>query len=121
MFSETLLDHFEHPRNCREMSEADAEGEAENPVCGDKLHIWIRVKDGQIEAMTWRAEGCVPTIAAASAVSEMVRRMPVAEARSLDRARIAQAIGGIPARKAHAAQLVETALRNAVDQTKGMI
>lgn len=115
MFSETLLDHFQSPRNMGEIADADAEAEEENPVCGDRLHVWLRVRDGVVEEVTWRAEGCAPAIAAASAASELVRGMPLERARCLDRQAISDALGGLPARKAHAAALAASAIRRAVD------
>ena len=116
MFSETLLDHFQSPRNVGAMEGADAEAEDENPVCGDRLHIWLKIEDGTISDMTWQAEGCAPAIAAASVTSDLVRGMQLDEARSLRREVIADALGGLPARKAHAAMLTVSAVRKAVEQ-----
>lgn len=114
MFSDTLLDHFQSPRNAGAMEGADAEAEDENPICGDRLRIWLRIRDGVIAEATWLAEGCAPAIAAASVTSELVRGMTLDEARSLDRERIAEALGGLPARKSHAALLAATVVREAV-------
>jgi nitrogen fixation NifU-like protein len=115
VFSEDLLDHFQSPRNVGTMVGADAEAEGENPVCGDRLHIWLRIRDGEVQMATWRAEGCAPVLAAASVTSEIVRGMSLAEAGAVDRETITQALGGLPARKAHAAALAVTTLRTALD------
>jgi nitrogen fixation NifU-like protein len=114
-FSEDLLDHFQSPRNVGEMEHADAEAQDENPVCGDLLHMWLRIRDGVVQESTWLAQGCAPAIAAASITSELVRAMPLAEARMLDRAAISEALGGLPARKAHAAMLAASTLHRAID------
>lgn len=114
MFSETLLDHFQNPRNVGEIPDAQGEAEEENPICGDRLHLWLRLGDGAIEKIGWRAEGCAPAIAAASVLSEMVMGMAVEEARSLTRDRLADALGGVPARKMHAVILALTALDHAL-------
>lgn len=114
MFSETLLEHFQSPRNVGEMPDASAEAEEENPVCGDRLHLWLRIEDGRIQRASWRAEGCAPAIAAASATSELLQGMTVGEARRLDRDAVSHALGGLPARKAHAALLVVSAVRKAL-------
>jgi nitrogen fixation NifU-like protein len=119
VFSETLLDHFQAPRNSGEMADADAQAEEENPVCGDRLHIWLRVRAGRIEEMTWRAQGCAPAIAAASLTSELVRGMTVEQARQVDRRMIADALGGLPARKSHAALLTVAALQRALGDFSG--
>ena len=113
-FSESLLDHFESPRNVGEMEGADAEAEDENPVCGDRLHLWLRIRDGVIVGATWKAEGCAPAIAAASVTSEMLHGMTVGQARGLGRERIAEALGGLPPRKTHAAMLAESVVRKAL-------
>lgn len=114
IFSPTLLDHFERPRNSGMMDAADAGAEVENPVCGDRLRIWLRIQDGVIEEMRWQASGCAPAIAAASVLSEMVRGMSDTEALRLDREEIAEGLGGLPTRKLHAASLAVSALRKAL-------
>lgn len=119
MFAEPLLDHFQHPRNVGAMACADAEAEDENRVCGDRLHLWLRFGDGRIIEASWKAEGCAPAIAAASVTSEMLRGMTVDEARSLNRERISVALGGLPARKAHAAMLVVAVVKKALEAAEG--
>ena len=115
MFSDTLLDHFQSPRNVGEMESADAEAEAENPVCGDRLHLWLRIQDGVVSEASWKAEGCPPAIAAASVTSEMLKGMSLDETQTLNRQTISDALGGLPARKSHAAQLVAATLQKAID------
>jgi nitrogen fixation NifU-like protein len=115
-FSRTVLDHFQSPRNMGEMPDADAEAQDENPVCGDVLRVWLRIRDGVIEAATWEAKGCAPALAAASVASEMVRGLPIDRAQELDRVAISEALGGLPARKAHAAILAATTLRKAIER-----
>jgi nitrogen fixation protein NifU and related proteins len=114
MFSETLLDHFQSPRNVGELEDADAEAEDENPVCGDQLHLWLKIKDGVIQEVKWQARGCAPAIAAASATSEMLKGMTVQEAARLTRESVEQELGGLPPRKAHAALLAISTVRRAV-------
>ncbi len=116
MFSDAVLDHFQSPRNVGEMANADAEAEEENQVCGDRLHVWLRIEGEMVVQMTWRAEGCAPAIAAASATSELVPGMTLPQAAQLDREMIMEALGGLPARKAHAAILAASAVRRAVER-----
>ncbi len=115
MFSDVVLDHFQSPRNAGEMANADAEAEEENQVCGDRLHVWLRIEGEVVVEMTWKAEGCAPAIAAASATSELVPGMTLSQAAQLDREMIMEALGGLPARKAHAAMLAASAVRRAVE------
>jgi len=114
MYADLLLDHFEHPRNVGEMVDADAEAEVENPVCGDRLHLWLKLDHDVIRAARWRADGCVPAIAAASAMSELIQGLRAEDALALEGDRIAAAIGGVPERKAHALILAQTAVRRAL-------
>jgi len=114
MFSDTLLDHFQSPRNVGEIERADAEADGENPICGDQMHLWLCICDGVIARAAWRGEGCAPTLAAASVVTEMLHGMTVDQARSLNREMVEDALGGLPARKAHAASLAVSTLHKAL-------
>ncbi len=114
MFSDVVLDHFQSPRNAGEMANADAEAEEENQVCGDRLHVWLRIEGEVVVEMTWKAEGCAPAIAAASATSELLPGMTLTQVAELDREMIMEALGGLPARKAHAAMLAASVVRRAV-------
>jgi nitrogen fixation protein NifU and related proteins len=116
MFSETLLDHFQSPRNVGEIEDADAEAEDENPVCGDELHLWLRIQDSFIQDAKWRARGCAPAIAAASATSELLKGMAVDEAAKLTATTVEESLGGLPPRKAHAALLAVSTVRRALAQ-----
>lgn len=114
MYSEALLDHFQFPRNVGRLDHADAEARDENPICGDVLQMWFQVDAGLIVAVGWQAEGCAPLLAAASAASELLKNMPVAGARTLNREDIEMALGGLPARKSHAAALVISVVQHAL-------
>jgi nitrogen fixation protein NifU and related proteins len=115
MYSDILLEHFQAPRNVGEMRDADAEAEQENPVCGDRLHVWLRIKDGRVEAAKWRAQGCAPALAVASLASEMIQGMSLDEAEHVDRKDLEQALGGLPPRKSHATSLAVSTIRMAIE------
>jgi nitrogen fixation NifU-like protein len=115
VYSDALLDHFQHPRNAGEVDGANAVAEGENPVCGDRLRVELRIRDGVIEEMRWRAEGCAPAIAAASAASEMLQGASLQDARQFDREALSTALGGVPARKSHVIALVLTTVTQALD------
>src|SRR5687768_9113307 len=85
MFNAKLLDHFEHPRNTAAVGRPDASAEVENPVCGDLLRIALQVEAGRVEAISFRARGCVPAMACGSAVTELARGRSVDEARKITR------------------------------------
>jgi nitrogen fixation NifU-like protein len=111
MYSSLVLEHFEHPRNSGELPEATATVRTENPACGDILELSVRVHRGVIAEIRFRAKGCVPSIACASRLTEMVKAKPVAEALAIERQAIVESLGGLPATSHHAAQLAVDALR----------
>ena len=105
MYSPQLLDHFQNPRHAGDLDKADAIAEVENPVCGDVLRLSLRVTDGKIAEARFKAKGCVPAIACASALTELISGKTLAEARALNRDDVACAVGGVPQASTHAAQL----------------
>jgi SUF system NifU family Fe-S assembly protein len=116
MYSAQLLDHFQNPRNAGEISNADATAEIENPACGDVLRFTLKVTSGRISEIRFKAKGCVPSMACASALTEMVMGKSVAEARSLTRDELTAVVGGLPQASTHAAQLALDTLHSALKQ-----
>ena len=114
MYSPQLLDHFERPRNSGELSDADARVRIENPACGDILEIAIKMIAGRIDEIRFRAKGCVPAMACASAMTELAKGKSRQEASAIDKAEIVDAVGGVPPASGHAAQLAIDALRAAL-------
>ena len=108
-YSDTFRDHIAHPRHAGELADATAIAEETNPVCGDRLRLSLRIRDGRIEAARFLAYGCPPTLACGSALTELIQDMTVEAARALTRDQIVKAVGGLPTRKHHAAALaIET-------------
>lgn len=71
MYSEKVMDHFSNPRNVGEIKDADGVGEVGNPVCGDMMSFYIKVKDDRIVDVKFKTFGCVAAISVSSMVSEM--------------------------------------------------
>ena len=105
MYSPQVLDHFQHPRNPGEVANPNASVQIENPACGDVLKLTLRVTDGRIEEIRFLAQGCVPTMACASLLTELVQGRMVAEARQLRREDLVGALGGLPPASTHASHL----------------
>ena len=105
MYSAQVLDHFQHPRNPGEVANPDASAQIENPACGDVLKLTLRVAAGRIEEIRFLAQGCVPAMACASLLTELVQGKTIAEARQLRREELMQAIGGLPQASTHASHL----------------
>ncbi len=119
MYSAQLLDHFQNPRNAGEVSNADAVAEIENPACGDVLRLSLKMTDGRISEIRFKAKGCVPAMACASAITEMVEGKSVGEVRRLRRDDVIAVVGGVPQASTHAAQLAIDALGAALQNIKG--
>ena len=115
-YSELFKDHLAKPRNVGELAHADATAEQSNPVCGDRLKLSLRIRDGRIEAARFLAYGCPPTLACGSALTEMLKGLSVEDAARLTRSDITRAVGGLPARKGHAAALAIETLRAALEK-----
>src|SRR5215813_3218916 len=110
MYSPLVLDHFQNPRNAGDVSEPDASVQVENPVCGDILKLTLKVADGRITQIRFRAKGCVPAMACGSMITELAQQTTVSEARKLKTTDLVQAIGGLPEASSHASQLAVDAL-----------
>lgn len=117
-YSDTVLDHFEHPRNVGDLPGADAEVRLEHPVCGDILKLAVKLSSGRIDQVRVRIRGCVAAIAAGSCLTEMIHGKPVAEARALKREHLLEALGGLPNGSVHATHLAMDALAQALDKLK---
>ena len=115
-YSDAFRDHLADPRNAGVLEDADADVELTNPVCGDRLRLTLRVGGGRVLAARFLAYGCPPTLACGSALTELVRGKTVAEAAALSRQDITQHLGGLPARKGHAAALAIEALHTALSK-----
>jgi nitrogen fixation protein NifU and related proteins len=116
MYSAQLLDHFQNPRHAGDISAADAIAEIENPVCGDMLRLSVQISAGRITEIGFRAKGCVPSMACASALTELVQGKTFDEARAIDRASLIAAVGGLPQASTHAAQLALDALATVLNR-----
>jgi nitrogen fixation NifU-like protein len=118
MYSQQLLDHFQNPRNAGDIPDADATVELENPVCGDVIRLSLKLQDGRIGEIRFKAKGCVPSMACGSALTEIVLGKTPQEAHTLRREDLTLAVGGLPQASAHAAQLALDALASALAHIK---
>lgn len=116
MFSDAVLDHFQHPRNAGELPGANAKVEVSNPVCGDVLQLAVRINGERITEARFLCRGCTTSIACASLLTEQLRDRTLGEARSLSAESLSQLLGGLPAATFHGAELaadaIATILRN---------
>src|SRR5258708_29813963 len=109
-YSDTVLDHFEHPRNVGDRHDADAEVRIEHPVCGDIMTLAVKLSDGRVTAVRYRVRGCVASIAAGSCLTELIMGKSIPEATALKREQLLEALGGLPDASVHATHLALDAL-----------
>jgi len=113
-YSARVVDHFTDPRNMGLLPDPDAESAVANPCCGDRLHLYARVRDGRIAACSFLAYGCAPTIALGSLLTEAVAGREVDELAGLDEDWVAGLAEGLVPRQRHCADLGRDALHSLV-------
>ena len=114
-YSQAFKNHLTNPRNAGELPDANAIAEEINPVCGDRLRLSLRIRDGRIEAASFLAYGCPPTIVCGSVLTELIAGKTADEAMLLTRKDLVDAVGGLPSRKQHAAALAIETLHSAIE------
>jgi nitrogen fixation NifU-like protein len=115
-YSELVMEHFMHPRNVGVIEDADGVGVEGNPICGDMMEMFIKVRpeDEVIEDIKFRTFGCGAAIATSSIATEMIKGKTIEEALALTNKAIAEALGGLPPIKMHCSVLAADALKAAV-------
>jgi nitrogen fixation protein NifU and related proteins len=119
MNEEQLKQAIENPQNLGEMADADAVGTVGSPECGDMLRIWLKFsrKDGKkvIDRASFQSFGCQTALAVASLATEMLKGKTLDEAKSLSAGELSAPLGPLPPMKIHCGQMVEGALRAAIE------
>lgn len=114
-YSEKVMEHFQNPRNVGEIKDADGIGEVGNPVCGDMMTFYIKVKENKLEDVKFKTFGCGAAIAVSSMVSELAKGKTIDEALKITNASVAQELGGLPPNKMHCSNLGADALHKAIE------
>ena len=112
--TETVLDHFTHPRNAGVLDDPDGVASAYNPQCGDTTRLYLKIDDGVIVDVRWQTQGCGSAIAASSMLSVLIKGKPIDEAAKVKRKEITEALGGLPPAKAHSSVLAADAVQAAL-------
>ncbi|MGB3339969.1 MAG: Fe-S cluster assembly scaffold protein NifU [bacterium] len=115
MYSKKVMDHFMNPRNVGEIKEADGVGEVGNPVCGDVMTFYIKVKNDIITDVKFKTFGCGAAIAVSSMVSEMAKGKTIKEAMRITNRLVVDELGGLPNQKLHCSNLGADALHKAIE------
>lgn len=114
-YSKKVMDHFAAPRNVGEIKGADGIGEIGNPVCGDMMTFYIKVKNNIIEDVKFKTFGCGAAIAVSSMVSEMAMGKTLDEAMEIENKDVAKELDGLPKNKMHCSNLGADALHLAIE------
>lgn len=114
MYTEKVMEHFKNPHNMGEIPDADGVGTVGNPVCGDLMTIYIKVKDNRLEDIKFKTFGCGAAIATSSMTTDLAKGKTLDEAMKLSRADVADSLGGLPPVKMHCSNLAADALHAAI-------
>jgi len=114
IYSGKVMDHFTNPRNVGEIVDPDGVGEEGNPVCGDMMTFYIKVKDDRLEDVKFKTFGCGAAIAVSSITSEMARGKTLDEAMKITPEAVAEELEGLPKNKLHCSNLGAQALQKAI-------
>jgi len=114
MYSDKVMQHFKNPQNTGEIPDADGVGTVGNPVCGDLMTMYIKVKDNRIDDIKFKTFGCGAAIATSSMTTEMAKGKPLEEAMKITRGEVATSLGGLPPVKMHCSNLASDALHAAI-------
>lgn len=125
VYSEVVKDHFLNPRNFLMGDEAafpaDAVGTVGNPICGDQMRMFIKVRDGRIADIRWKTYGCASAIASTSALSELAKGKTLDEALKISAKEIDDYLGNLPKHKFHCSVLGQDALKEAIENYRKML
>ena len=114
LYSDKVMDHFEHPRNVGVIEDADGIGEVGNAKCGDIMRMYLKIDDDVISDVKFETFGCGSAIASSSMATELIKGRPVSEAMQLTNKAVAEALDGLPAYKMHCSVLAEEAIKAAL-------
>jgi nitrogen fixation NifU-like protein len=114
LYNKTVMDHFRNPRNVGVIEDADGVGEVGNPLCGDMMTIYLKIKDEQIEDIKFQTFGCGSAIAVSSMLTEIAKGKSIEEAKAITNKDVAQALEGLPKNKLHCSNLGADALQLAI-------
>lgn len=114
LYTDTVMDHFMHPRNVGEIADADGVGQVGNAKCGDIMKMYLKIENGTIVDARFKTFGCGAAIATSSMATEMVKGKPIEEALKLTNKAVVEALDGLPPVKVHCSVLAEQAIKAAL-------
>lgn len=114
MYNKVVMDHFKNPRNVGEIDDPDGVGEVGNPLCGDMMTIYLKIRDDRIDDIKFQTFGCGSAIAVSSMLTEIAKSKTIEEAKQITNKDVANALEGLPKNKLHCSNLGADALHQAI-------
>lgn len=115
-YTETVLEHFRHPRNVGKIEDADGKSMEGSPACGDMVAVYIRVDSNTntLSDIKFESYGCASNIATGSIITELAKGKTLDEAKKITWKEASEALGGLPKIKTHCSVLAIEGLRSAI-------
>ena len=114
LYTDTVMDHFMHPRNVGEIPNADGVGDVGNAKCGDIMKMYLKINGNVIEDVKFETFGCGSAIASSSMATELIKGKTIDEALAVTNKQVVDALGGLPAHKLHCSVLAEESIKSAI-------
>ena len=114
-YSKKVIDHFQNPHNYGKMKNPDGVGKVGNPICGDVMHLYIKVEKGIIKDIKYETFGCVAAISTSSVVTDLAKGKTLQQALKIDSNKVVKSLGGLPDIKHHCSLLAVDALKKAIN------
>lgn len=114
LYNETVMDHFENPRNVGKIDNADGVGTVGNPACGDIMKLYLKIEDEKIVDAKFKTFGCGAAVATSSMVTELIKGKNIEEVKKVSNKAVTEALGGLPKNKLHCSVLAEEAVEAAL-------
>ena len=114
LYTDTVMDHFMHPRNVGEIKNPSGVGEVGNAKCGDIMKMYLDIENDVIKDVKFETFGCGSAIASSSMATEMIKGKTIDEALAVTNRQVVEALGGLPAHKLHCSVLAEESIKSAI-------
>ena len=118
-YSNTLIDHWLHPRCLGRLENPDGHAK-QYGTCGDTMEIFIRARDNKITEASFWTDGCITTIASGSMAVEMAKGKSIEKASTISQVDILDGLGGLPKESQHCALLAANTLKVAIDEYRSI-
>jgi nitrogen fixation protein NifU and related proteins len=118
LYSKQVMEHFKNPKNLGELKKADVVGQVGNPICGDIMKLYLKIKENKIKDIGFETLGCGAAIACSSVVTEEAKGKTLEKALEINKDVILKKLGGLPESKIHCSMLAIEALKKAIENYK---